>query len=99
VEYGYDARVEILGTKGVIFVGQSYEEGLTVCNIKYGVKRNFSQSWRSLFKDAYLEEDIDFIMCIIEDTEPTVSGLDGKMAVKVVNAGNKSIKEGKKILL
>ena len=34
-----------------------------------------------------------FIESILNDTEPEVTGYDGKMAVKVVNAGNISIVE------
>ena len=31
--------------------------------------------------------------CILEDREPRVRGMDGRMAVAVVNAGNRSIVE------
>ncbi|WP_040978637.1 Gfo/Idh/MocA family oxidoreductase [Oceanobacillus jeddahense] len=99
VKYGYDARVEILGTEGVIFVGETYDKQISVCNVETGSKRPLTKTWRSLFKEAYLEEDIDFVNCIIEDSEPSVNGHDGKMAVKVVNAGNKSIKTGDKVIL
>ena len=48
----------------------------------------------------YLEaEDKDFIGCILEDRPPKATGLDGKMAVKVVNVGNQSIKERKPVRL
>lgn len=99
VKYGYDARVEIVGTNGVIFVGETYDKQISVCNVEIGSKRPLTKSWRSLFKEAYLAEDIDFIKCIIEDRKPKVDGFDGKMAVKVVNAGNKSIRTGSKVVL
>ncbi len=91
--YGYDARVEILGTDGCIFIGNTKENGLTVCTSDKIIKQEFVCSWRNLFKDAYLNEDISFIDCIIKDKPPLVTAHDGKMAVKVVNAGNISIKE------
>ena len=53
----------------------------------------YVQSWRTLFLDAYLEEDKAFVSSIIKDTAPLVTGLDGLEAVRVVNAGNTSIKE------
>ena len=99
VEYGYDARAEILGTKGCIFLGQIHEKSIAVCNKKNGLVRPVMNSWKSLFKDAYLNEDISFIQCILEDTQPKVAGHDGKMAVKVVKAGNLSITEKRIILL
>ena len=59
----------------------------------------FVNSWRFLFKDAYLAEDTAFIRCILENGEPQIDGRDGKMAVRVVNAGNRSIREKKIIAL
>ena len=47
-----------------------------------------------LFEDAYLSEDISFINCIEEDTEPEVTGYDGMKAVEIVRAGNESIRTG-----
>ncbi len=93
VAYGYDARVEILGTKGCIFLGQVHEGSILTCNKERGMVRPIMNSWRNLFRDAYLAEDISFANCILKDEQPKVTGLDGKMAVKVVTAGNLSIKE------
>ena len=93
VAYGYDARVEILGTRGCIFLGQVDGERIVICNNKKGMIKPTMNSWRKLFKEAYIEEDRSFIKCILNDEQPIISGYDGKMAVKVVKAGNLSIKE------
>ncbi len=94
VGYAYDAKVEILGTKGCIYLGNLRGDNVLVCS---SATRSGTypliESWRGLFKDAYRNEDISFINCILNDTEPEVTGHDGKMAVKVVNAGNTSIIE------
>jgi myo-inositol 2-dehydrogenase/D-chiro-inositol 1-dehydrogenase/scyllo-inositol 2-dehydrogenase (NAD+) len=50
-------------------------------------------SWKQLFEPAYLAEDIAFAQSIIKDIAPYVTGKDGLMAVRVVNAGNTSIME------
>jgi predicted dehydrogenase len=97
VRYGYDSRVEILGTNGIIFVGQTNENSTVVCNDKTGLVTPFTQSWRTLFTNAYFQEDFEFIQCIVDDKQPRVSGTDGKMAVKVVNAGNESIIQKKPV--
>ncbi|MET3741429.1 Gfo/Idh/MocA family oxidoreductase [Faecalicatena orotica] len=99
VLYGYDARAEILGTKGCIYLGRTQERGITVCRSDMRKYDEFTNSWKFLFKDAYLEEDIDFADCILNARQPKVTGHDGKMAVKVVNAGNESIKSGQIITL
>ena len=93
VLYGYDARTEILGTRGCIFLGKTREKAVTVCTADMKATEEFTNSWRFLFKDAYLEEDTAFVRCVLEDSEPMVTAHDGKMAVHVVNAGNQSIQE------
>ncbi len=97
VKYGYDARVEVVGTRGVLFVGSPSGQGVMNCSADGERQGPASPSWRDLFKDAYLAEDNAFVECIREDKSPRVTGRDGKMAVAVVNAGNQSIKERKPI--
>ncbi|MEI3339346.1 MAG: Gfo/Idh/MocA family oxidoreductase [Eubacterium sp.] len=100
VGYAYDAKVEILGTKGCIYLGNLRGDNVLVCHsdTRTGTYP-LIESWRGLFKDAYRNEDISFINSILNDTEPEVTGHDGKMAVKVVNAGNISIVEKRIVYL
>lgn len=98
-KYGYDARTEVLGTHGVLFVGRLAESGVSVFNSNTGHTQSVVKSWRTLFLDAYLNEDQDFVDAILENRPPKVTGFDGKMAVKVVNAGNLSILEKRTINL
>ncbi|NLG25906.1 MAG: Gfo/Idh/MocA family oxidoreductase [Clostridiales bacterium] len=94
VGYGYDAHTEIVGTKGVLRVGRDAEQFVT-CATAGALTTPFVSSWRTLFRDAYLEEDVQFAECIRTGEAPRVTGLDGKMAVRVVKAGNRSIAEGR----
>jgi predicted dehydrogenase len=93
VGYGYDARMEIVGTRGVLFVGRTEQDSVVGCSTERGMVRPFVKSWRTLFSEAYLAEDQDFVDCILDGREPRVRGVDGRMAVAVVNAGNRSIVE------
>jgi len=93
VGYGYDARAEVLGTKGVLFVGRREQDSVLGCSTDRGMTQPFVKSWRTLFTEAYGAEDQDFVDCIREDRDPRVRGIDGRMAVAVVNAGNRSIAE------
>ncbi len=92
-QYGYDARVEILGSEGVIHVGRSDAYNMKIVKKDKSINSTFIDSWATLFKDAYLREDEHFIDCILNDKQPKVTGIDGKMAVKIVKAGNESVKE------
>ena len=93
VKYGYDARVEVLGEKGVLTVGQLHDGSVVACSQGSDVTRPVVKSWRNLFAESYLAEDMNFVTSIIEGKSPQVTGVDGKMAVKVVKAGNTSITE------
>ena len=65
-----------------------------VCANRSGSQvRQFIKSWKNLFEDAYLKEDLHFAECVLEDKSPSVTGADGLMAVKIVQAGNLSIAE------
>ena len=93
VEYGYDAKVEVMGTKGCMTIGKKEGFNYEISNVEGGIHKPFIKSWTLLFKDAYLREDQDFIDCILEDRQPKVTGRDGLMAVKIVDLGNQSIRE------
>ena len=93
--YGYDARCEIIGTKGCIYIGNTRENFVTLCLENKERHEEFINSWRNLFAEAYHAEDCDFVKAIIEKRKPRVTGYDGKMAVLIVNAGNMSIREKK----
>ncbi len=93
VGYGYDSRTEIIGTKGIMFVGRTGENSVVGCSTERGISQPFVKSWRTLFTEAYAAEDQDFVDCIRENRDPRVRGIDGRMAVAVVNAGNRSISE------
>jgi myo-inositol 2-dehydrogenase/D-chiro-inositol 1-dehydrogenase/scyllo-inositol 2-dehydrogenase (NAD+) len=90
VQYGYDARCEILGERGLITVG-SLAATTVVAHTVGGSTASIVRSWTDLFLDAYRAEDEDFVRCIREDAVPRAGGRDGKAAVMVVNAGNRSI--------
>ena len=95
VQYGYDARVEILGTEGVICLGDVHEKKVLTCTKNHNVKRPTMHSWTYLFKDAYVAEDTAFVRAILDNTEVKATGHDGKMAVRIVRIGNESLKEKK----
>jgi myo-inositol 2-dehydrogenase/D-chiro-inositol 1-dehydrogenase/scyllo-inositol 2-dehydrogenase (NAD+) len=91
--------VEILGTDGILFIGSLDASSVVSCNPRQGSVKSIVPSWRDLFMEAYLTEDKDFIRCILNNDIPQATGFDGKKAVEVVNAGNRSILERRPIEL
>ena len=99
VRYGYDARVEVLGTRGIVFIGELHGNSMAVCSDTGRMTHQIVSSWRNLFAEAYLAEDVSFVKCILNDEAPRATGLDGMRAVEVVNAGNRSIREKQPVRL
>ena len=99
VQYGYDSRAEILGTKGIVKTGTQNANAAELVTCDKTIHMDSMDSWRTLFRDAYAAEDQSFIDCIQNDTQPYVTGLDGKMALILVNAALKSLLEKKVVEL
>lgn len=99
VGYGYDARVEILGTSGSIMLGDLQDKTTVTYTKNRGKTSDVVQSWMFLFREAYVNEDISFVEAVREDSPVKASGIDGLRAVQVVNAGNQSIVTGKVVEL
>ncbi len=98
VQYGYDARVEVLGTEGSILVGQQPRETFVVTGSDGQVRRPMNNSWTYLFREAYQREDQAFIDAIVRDEEPAATGHDGLMAVRLVNMGLQSLLENRVVV-
>ncbi len=92
--YGYDARVEILAERGLLTVGHTAEQTATKVTVDGQVIGRTVQSWRNLFKDAYMAEMEHFVECVERDRPPRVTGLDGLRAVAMVLAANESLRTG-----
>jgi len=98
-QYAYDSRVEILGTHGLISIGGLNAGTTVVCTREKELRRPAVVSWTNLYREAYLAEDIEFVTAIREQRPARVTGCDGRAAVAVVNAGNRSIVERRPVAL
>lgn len=94
VRYGYDARVEILGTDGRLDIGDLTTNRVVLHARDGRSSRDIVPSWRNLFEDAYVAEDVSFVDAIRTGAPTEVTGTDGLRAVQIVNAGNESLRTG-----
>jgi myo-inositol 2-dehydrogenase/D-chiro-inositol 1-dehydrogenase/scyllo-inositol 2-dehydrogenase (NAD+) len=99
-DYGYDARMEIIGKKGIMIVGGMENNSLTVgVDRDTGLITPIFKRWPDRFRMAYIHEMEHFVQSIQNDTAPIVSGEDGRWAVAGVLAGTKSLLEERSVLL
>jgi myo-inositol 2-dehydrogenase/D-chiro-inositol 1-dehydrogenase/scyllo-inositol 2-dehydrogenase (NAD+) len=99
-QYGYDARVEIVGEQGIMQIGQMQGQALVVCtNRDQGLITPIYRTWPERFAWAYIYEMAHFIDCIQKGTNPAVGGEDGRWAVAGVLAGTRSFIEERPVKL
>jgi len=99
-EYGYDARVEIIGERGIMQIGDIQGQAVIVgTNRAQGYVTPIYRTWPERFAWAYIREITHFIASIQHGTLPAVSGQDGRWAVAGVLAGTKSFLEARPVRL
>ena len=97
--YGYDQRVEIHGSLGVIDVANHHEN-----TVRIGLADGYRTAplmnfFMTRYLASYAREIAEFITCIDEDREPATTGEDGVTALRIANACVASVKEGRRIAL
>lgn len=98
--YGYDARVEIVGEKGIMQIGELQGQSIVVCvNRDQGLITPIFRTWPERFAWAYIYELEHFVNCIRDQTPPRVGGMDGWWAVAGVLAGTKSFLEQRPVYM
>jgi len=92
VGYAYDARIEILGTEGMIQIGEpeKTDSPLLYTQDKKVLREAYS-SWRYRFKEGYIEEMRSFVISILKDELPSPFLLDGFRVVEIVKLAHRSL--------
>jgi predicted dehydrogenase len=99
-DYGYDARIEVVGEKGIMQIGELKGQSIVVCtNRDQGLITPISRTWPQRFEWAYIKELQHFVNCIRNESSPRVGGDDGWWAVAGVLAGTKSFLEQRPVYL
>jgi myo-inositol 2-dehydrogenase/D-chiro-inositol 1-dehydrogenase len=95
--YGYDQRVEVFGSKGMVTVENDTPDSHILIN-EQGTHSSLPLNFfMDRYTQSYLNEMIAFIDCIQNDTAPPVGGDDGLQAVIIGLAAKKSLKENRPV--
>ena len=98
-DYGYDARVEILGTEGLLVVGGHERMSLLEIRTKGTGQTPTYESWPQRFETAYREELRAFVNAATKGDPVQVGGVDGRAAVAAVLAANQSWREERPVVV
>jgi myo-inositol 2-dehydrogenase/D-chiro-inositol 1-dehydrogenase len=95
--YGYDQRVEILGSQGMLSTDNNFPNAAILSN-SHSVHRDLPLNFfMERYTESYLIEMEAFVACILDDTPPPVSGRDGRAAVVLGLAAARSIQENRPV--
>jgi len=97
--FGYDQRVEVFGSKGMIATENNTPNRIRVStahSVQEDLPLNF---FMERYIDSYIAELEAFVDCILEDREPPVGGLDGRMPVVLGMAARLSLEQNRPVAL
>ena len=97
--YGYDQRVEVFGSKGMVTAENPPTDTVTFSSHNGIRAASPPYFFIERYKLAYLAELQTFFACIQEDTTPPVTGVDGRAPVVMGFAALKSLRENRPVLL
>jgi myo-inositol 2-dehydrogenase/D-chiro-inositol 1-dehydrogenase len=89
--YGYDQRIEVFGSEGSVIVENKTPTEVTLHSSESIQSDKPLYFFLERYQEAYLAEMDHFVTCILEDKEPCVGGLDGKISVAMGYAALESL--------
>ena len=97
--YGYDQRVEVFGSEGMVMVSNKNPDSAVVSDAAgvHGPLPLFFFVER--YAEAYVAEMKEFVECIRQDVAPSVTGIDGRIPVVMGYAAKKSVRENRPVKL
>ena len=94
--YGYDQRVELFGSKGMVISDNRKPHELKKYNSEYVVKQEpYLNFFIERYQEAYMNSITSFVETILEKKPVSVSFDDGRRALILAEAAYKSVKSGK----
>ena len=95
--YGYDQRIEVHGSKGMIAAENQRPVSIEIANGQGYTRPPLHDFFMTRYLDAYANEIASFISAVNSRAKPSPSGHDGLVALRLADAALKSAKEGKTI--
>jgi len=97
--YGYDQRVEILGSTGAISIGNMYPN-MAIISDGHSIRRDLPlHFFVERYAESFLTEMKAFVHAVLHDVPVPVTGQDGRVPIVMALAAGKSLVEGRPVRL
>lgn len=97
--YGYDQRVEVFGSGGVVQVSNNAPHSAVVSDAQ-GIHNALPLFFFiERYTEAFVAEMQAFVRCVLQDETPPVTGIDGRIPVVMGYAAQKSLAENRPVKL
>ncbi len=97
--YGYDQRVEILGSKGAIATENCYPNQ-AILSTGTAIQRDLPLNFfMERYTQSFVSELQSFVRAVLQNEPTRVNGVDGRMAVAIALAARKSYDEARPVRL
>jgi myo-inositol 2-dehydrogenase/D-chiro-inositol 1-dehydrogenase len=93
--YGYDQRIEVLGSKGAVTAENHRETNIEIASEAGHVRARLLNFFMSRYTTAYAAEIAAFVEAATEGTPPPTTGRDGLMALALADAAVRSVAEAR----
>jgi myo-inositol 2-dehydrogenase/D-chiro-inositol 1-dehydrogenase len=97
--YGYDQRIEVHGSKGMIRAGNVHRSTVEVATADGFAADPVQDFFLERYADAYRAELTAFLDAVAAGRQPAPTGHDGLMAQRLADAATESAQTGKPVLL
>ena len=90
--YGYDQRIELFGSKGMVLVENKKDNLYSLSDSNQTKSSKIKNSFIERYRDSYLNELEHFYSSIVSNTVPSVGPENILSAIQVADAGRQSLK-------
>ena len=90
--YGYDQRIELFGSKGMVLVENKKDNLYSLSDSNQTKSSKIKNSFIERYRDSYLNELEHFYSSIVSNTTPNVGPENILSAIQVADAGRQSLK-------
>lgn len=95
--YGYDQRVEVFGSAGMVSVSNNTPDRHILSDAQ-GVHAALPlYFFMQRYTESFIAEMTEFVQCLQKDTAPPVTGRDGRRPVVIGLAAQKSLRENRPV--